>query len=214
MPISTAVITACMIVSSIFTIRAREQQTKPLLYFVKPLTTILIIVIAFLVGPSEWTPYFYWLLAGLVFCLLGDVFLMFSQEWFIAGLFGFLMGHIFYTLAFTTGIGFGFSLHFIGPLFLSGVLVFIALLPHLKGMRLPVLLYVVIICCMAWQAWERWQCIGGTRTLLAAVGTVIFIISDSILAMHRFRKPFPRAHAVGLSTYYLAQWLLALSAGQ
>lgn len=214
MTFSSIAIPLAAIVSATFTIRARERDTKSMLYFFKPLTTILIILMAYHMGPPEWTPYFYWLLAGLVFCLFGDIFLMFPDRMFMHALVAFLIGQVLYTLAFTSGIGFGFSLYFVVPLLLYGILIFIVLLPHLQGLRLPVLLYIIIICCMAWQAWERWQRVGGTRTFLAAVGAVIFMISDTVMAMNRFRKPFTRAHTMSLSAYYLAQWFIALSAGQ
>jgi len=46
------------------------------------------------------------------------------------------------------------------------------------------------------------------------MGAVLFIVSDSVLAWNRFRKKFQNAQTVILSTYYAAQWLIALSVGQ
>ena len=47
--------------------------------------------------------------------------------------------------------------------------------------------------------------------LLAFFGAVLFIISDSILALNRFREPFAVARVLNLSTYFAAQWLIAFS---
>ena len=55
---------------------------------------------------------------------------------------------------------------------------------------------------------------GSIATLLAAIGAVLFLISDGLLAINRFRKEYPYAHVLILSTYYGAQCLIALSVHQ
>jgi uncharacterized membrane protein YhhN len=45
-----------------------------------------------------------------------------------------------------------------------------------------------------------------------AIGAVTFMISDSVLAVNRFARPFAGAHAVVMVTYYAAQMLIARSA--
>ncbi|HIC51136.1 MAG TPA: lysoplasmalogenase, partial [Candidatus Marinimicrobia bacterium] len=42
-------------------------------------------------------------------------------------------------------------------------------------------------------------------------GAVLFLISDGLLAINRFMRPFRVAQAVILTTYFTAQWLIALS---
>jgi len=64
---------------------------------------------------------------------------------------------------------------------------------------------------MVWQAWERWNSIGGRYALSAAVGAVLFLASDSLLAWNKFRKPVKSAEVWKLSTYFLAQWMIAMS---
>ncbi|RME49244.1 MAG: lysoplasmalogenase, partial [Caldilineae bacterium] len=76
---------------------------------------------------------------------------------------------------------------------------------------LPVLVYVLVILVMAWQAWARWRNTGETAALLAFVGAVLFVISDTVLAFNRFQGEFAAARALNLSTYFAAQWLIALS---
>src|SRR5512133_1507069 len=67
----------------------------------KPLLSALFVAVA-LTGSRTETGYFGWVLAGLVFCMAGDVFLIFSsrQTLFLAGLVSFLTGHILYAAAF------------------------------------------------------------------------------------------------------------------
>src|SRR5947209_5719242 len=45
----------------------------------------------------------------------------------------------------------------------------------------------------------------------AFLGAVLFIISDSFLAVDRFKRHFRSAQLLILTTYFTAQWLIALS---
>ena len=47
---------------------------------------------------------------------------------------------------------------------------------------------------------------------LAAAGALLFMVSDSVLAVRQFRGPYPRAQALILSTYWLAIALVAAAA--
>jgi len=208
------ILTIGVVLSVLLTVRARERELRTQLYVFKPLTMAFILLVAIIVGRHHSSPYFYWILVGLIFCMIGDVLLMFPEEWFLCGLVSFLMAHVFYVFAFTSEVGFGFSLWLLLPFFIYGCLMCGLLIPHLGRMRLPVLLYVIVIVVMAWQAWERWFRIRQDTALFASMGAVLFIVSDSVLAWNRFRKKFQNAQTVILSTYYAAQWLIALSVGQ
>ena len=78
-------------------------------------------------------------------------------------------------------------------------------------MKISVLLYVSIIFAMAWRAWENYYLIGSTATLMIAIGTILFIISDTNIALNKFRKRYKSAEAIILSTYFASIWLLSLS---
>jgi uncharacterized membrane protein YhhN len=58
---------------------------------------------------------------------------------------------------------------------------------------------------MAWQGCERSLRIGQKGALLASLGAVPFVFSDSALAINRFRGQFNSARALSLSTYVAAQ---------
>jgi len=64
---------------------------------------------------------------------------------------------------------------------------------------------------MVGSAAERYIQVGSTSSLLGLCGAVLFLISDGILAVNRFLRPFRAAQAIILSTYFVAQWLIALS---
>ena len=61
--------------------------------------------------------------------------------------------------------------------------------------------YAVIISTMLFMGLLQ-------RSSLYALGAVIFVTSDFILAWHRFVEPVPYRNYLVLITYYLAQWLL------
>lgn len=49
------------------------------------------------------------------------------------------------------------------------------------------------------------------KEALAAVGAVLFVASDSMIAINRFQGHFRLAELLILVTYFTAQWLIALS---
>ncbi|MBW2402134.1 MAG: lysoplasmalogenase [Deltaproteobacteria bacterium] len=148
---------------------------------------------------------------GLIFSLAGDVFLMLPSDRFLPGLASFLVAHLLYIAAFSQIEGFQLSLSALAPFALASAALLRLLWPHLAGMQIPVLVYVVVIVTMGWQATAQWSSVGETWALLALVGAIFFTISDAALALNRFRAAFASAPATILSSYYLAQWLIALS---
>jgi len=206
-------LTLLAILSAALHIRAEYYDPRYHIYLFKPLTMVFILLIAVQAGKPDASLYKVAILAGLLFSLAGDVFLMLPSDRFVAGLVSFLFAHLFYIAAFTSGTGFGFSWRFL-PCAIYGILIFSILAPHLGKMKLPVLVYMVVILVMAWQAWERWSQTGQSAALLALLGAVLFLISNSALAVNRFRGGYKSAQALTLSTYFAAQWLIARSVGQ
>jgi uncharacterized membrane protein YhhN len=75
--------------------------------------------------------------------------------------------------------------------------------------------YVVMIALMAWTALGRGLAPGTPQPsgMEAALGAVLFMASDTILAFDRFVRPWRFAHAAVMCTYYPAQLLIAASVG-
>jgi len=210
----TLILTLFTVISALLHIRAEYRGPRKHVYIFKPLTTILILLNAVQLGWADSSLHKYAILAGLIFSLAGDVFLMLPSDRFIAGLVSFLTGHIFYIVAFTSGTGFSFSLLSLLPFAIYGAAMFSILAPHTGKMKLPVSAYIAVILVMAWQACARWGQTRGTGALLAFLGASLFVISDSVLALDRFRGKFKAARLLTLVTYFSAQWLIALSLGQ
>lgn len=195
-----------------------EYRGRPWhVYLLKPLTTWAIIIVAVLANPDiaqSGRPSFYqsMIIGGLIFSLAGDVFLMLPENRFIPGLFSFLLAHLFYIAAFTNLSGLqGSNAWFILPFIVLGLLTLSVIWQGIAALRIYVIAYMAVITLMGWQAFELWNRTRTTASLLAAVGALLFVISDSILAIDRFRWKFTLASACILSTYYLGQLLIAWS---
>lgn len=207
------ILTCLAAISAFIAIRAEYLNFPVYIYIFKPLATTSIFLIAFLSIGGYFSKYGVAILLGLLFSLGGDVFLMLPMDLFIAGLISFLIGHLFYIFAFTAGRQVKLSKTGL-PFLIFAILIYSLLFPNLEEMKLPVLAYVVVILIMGWQAFERWNFSKNTFTLLAFAGAVLFIFSDFILALNKFREPFIIARALNLSTYFIAQWMIALSVMQ
>ena len=141
---------------------------------------------------------------GLIFCAIGD----YTLQWFIVGLSFFLTGHIFYIVAFTRKQGKTPSMAK-GLLILFGATMAIWLFSTLWGrgetiLSFAVLAYIFVILTMGWTSFR-------TQNRLALFAALLFILSDSVLAINRFIVSVPASHELIMLTYYGAQLLFALS---
>lgn len=180
-------------------------------YIFKPLTTVLILLLA-LALPDAVSPLYRVLIAvGILFSLGGDIFLMLPRDAFVWGLLSFLIAHLFYIGAYVSRAGWQLNWLLLAPfiLYVAGLLYL--LLPQAGAMRIPVMLYALVLMTMGWQAAALWAVMRDIATLLAMVGALLFIASDSILALDKFRAPIPQRDLLIMSTYYGALLLIAWS---
>jgi uncharacterized membrane protein YhhN len=175
-------------------------------------------VITALVQPHPLSLYYHFLLIGLLFCLAGDVFLALPHErMFRLGLASFLVGHLFYIVAFftTAHVNAGTWWGTLVALIVSGW-IYLWLKPSLGKMKTPVLAYIVVITIMVSGASSL---LGDARLAWAGramvfAGACSFYISDIFVARDRFVKKEAVNRVIGLPLYYGGQFLLAFSAGQ
>jgi uncharacterized membrane protein YhhN len=193
---------------------AEKRENRALLVPSKGALSVLFVLTSVMVA-RVFSTYQALLLAGLAFCLAGDVFLALPQRtMFLLGLISFLIGHGFYVGAFLV-VGSA------GTWTLGGALVFCGLSagvyrwlsPHLGRMRGPVSVYILVITAMvacACSVFERASLPREARFLILA-GAVLFYVSDLFVARDRFLKKEFLNRLAGLPTYYCAQFLLAFS---
>lgn len=203
-------LTLAAALSGISHIRAEFTGTRRQVYLLKPLTTILILAVAFAL-PASNPVYRGLVVAGLIFSLAGDIFLMLPRDLFLPGMISFFVAHLLYIAAFTHVTGWASASLALALPALFGVAVGWLLWPKLGALRLPVLAYIAAILVMAWQAVGRWQTLATPAAASAALGALLFVASDTALAWDRFRRQFHLAPAVVLATYYTAQLLIAWS---
>lgn len=183
----------------------------------KTLTTVLVIVFAAQRGQPG-TAFTRALRAGLVLSLVGDVALLWPQQGFLPGLVAFLLAHLAYLVAFSRAVRFGARPQaFIAYAVLAAVMLTV-LWPGLPGgLRGPVVAYVLCLAAMAAQTATVWL-VARQRGVAtpdlrlarrAALGGLLFLSSDALLAFNRFHTPLPAAGLLILGTYWAAQWLIA-----
>ncbi len=200
--------------AALLTIRATYRGPRWLVYCCKPLATALILVLALAIDRGEDRSYTALLALGLACSLVGDICLMLPHDRFVAGLLSFLLAHLAYIAAFSRAdlvAWGGTALLSLMPLLAYGLAIFLPLRSRLGPLTVPVLGYMLIILLMAWRAIEYARQYPAPGSLATACGALLFLISDSALARNRFAQPFRAAQLLVLGTYFLAQWLIALS---
>lgn len=181
----------------------------------KPLTTLLVIAFAWPRGATQARQRRF-VRAGLVLSLLGDIALLWPTQGFLPGLVAFLLAHLAYIAAFCVPARLAAR-----PLVLVGYGVVAALiLSQLWGgvpatLRAPVVAYVLCLATMAAQAGVWWRVSAGRADAAlarhAAFGGLLFMLSDSLLAINKFAVPLPLSSLWILASYWLAQWCIASS---
>ena len=181
-------------------------------YISKLLTTMLILVPVLILIPESTGAYVPLIAGGLAFALLGDILLMLPESRFVLGIGSFAATHAFYLAAFISAAGLALINPSTIPLILFSVIMTRFLWSGLrKSLQIPVAAYIVLITVMTAQAIGAAIEQEGAGLAIAAAGTVLFLASDSMLAIDRFRVPFRAAQGLVLATYWLGQWLIALS---
>lgn len=147
---------------------------------------------------------------GLAFSTAGDVLLDLDPGLFAFGLGAFLLAHLTYIGLFARNRTPGIRLD---PGHLAAVLLIVALsatlsvwiVPSAGELAVPVVLYVCALATMVCAA-----ILARFRQPWVAVGAILFLISDALLAIHKFKMPVPQHDYLVWSTYYLGQCGIAL----
>jgi uncharacterized membrane protein YhhN len=173
----------------------------------KPLP-VLALALWVLRGPAR--PYRNRLAAGLGMSLAGDVLI----EWsFVAGLGAFLLAHVAYAAAFLGDTARPCLLRAVPvAAYAAGLTAF--LWPGLGDQRPAFVAYALAIGTMLWRAAARVGHRGAATTgeWAALGGAVLFALSDSLIALHRFHAPLPAASAPIMLLYWVGQLGIATSA--
>ena len=176
-----------------------SNQTE-LRFFTKPILLPVLILIYISGAKSEkieLTPFF---LAGLVLSFFGDLFLLFNWG-FLPGLGSFLLAHLFYIISFKKKLQKRISKFWPIILSLYASILLVILFPYLKEMKIPVIIYAVVIATMMYNALKTHN-----RNLI--IGALLFLISDTLLSVYLFLQPLMILNLLVMATYILAQLFL------
>jgi uncharacterized membrane protein YhhN len=134
---------------------------------------------------------------------------MLPRDMFMAGLVAALVEHLFYIAGFRART-FDMTLFVVAAL-IAVVSVAVFVPPIQRALRashprlvLPVYAYVAVFVIMVASA-------GGSGSLVALAGALLFFYSDAILAWNRFVRPVRYGRIVNIVPYHLGQILLAVS---
>lgn len=151
---------------------------------------------------------------ALLFSLLGDVLLLFiaeSPNYFLTGLIAFLIAHIMYVISFLKHRNKTLKpLGFVILLLAYGLGLFYLLKDGLNEMLVPVIIYMIVILSMATTAFLRRGSVSKRSYILVFFGALMFMISDSILALNKFYSPLAYANIYIMLTYAIAQFLIVI----
>lgn len=216
-----------MLLALVFALAAADwyavaRSNKTLEYIFKPATMVGVIALALSLTAEPhdvWQTR--WFLAGFVFSLAGDVFLMLpNPRLFVFGLGAFLAAHICYILGLNPTLPPPNAFVLLLPIALIAGAVVWRIIQSLRAANHtsligPVIAYGVAMALMVFSAWATlfradWQ---GLRVVYVIAGATLFFVSDGMLAWNRFVRPFGAARLGVIVTYHLAQILLALSVG-
>jgi uncharacterized membrane protein YhhN len=94
------------------------------------------------------------------------------------------------------------------PYLLSGILLFYILLPKTDELLIPVFIYGISLIGMAGIARLRQGRTASKSYYYVLIGTLLFLISDTLLALNKFVWDIPYAGMGIMSTYMAAQLLI------
>ena len=157
-----------------------------------------------------------YIIAGLFFSWLGDVFLLFEnrhQLFFILGLVCFLTTHILYIIYFLKIKSATVSLLKKQPLLpllvnAYGIALVWLLYPHLGDLKIPVMVYATVICTMLVCSLHVFLKVNPPANWYFLSGALLFVCSDSLLAINKFYQPFSYAGILIMLTYCAAQYFI------
>lgn len=166
-------------------------------------------------GQGRWV-----IILALILSWLGDVFLMLEDknpDFFIAGLSSFLLAHLTYIYFFwqirkQNTEPMPLNLFIIIGISIYAVALFFFLSPGLGALKTPVLVYAVTISTMLIMAIHSSSPATNNLAYWLIAGAVLFVCSDSLLAINKFYQPFATAGFLIMLTYALAQLLIITGA--
>ncbi|WP_029410713.1 lysoplasmalogenase [Treponema pedis] len=156
------------------------------------------------------------ILAALVLSFFGDWTLIFDLEKaiFALGMLFFLTAHLCYITFASIKLAGGFPLIAglcVAPVYILGLIyAYLRMRKAIKGMIKIIMFYSFILCIMSWLFIILAISSPSAATVLAAVGGILFVISDTMLCYRKFMGVIVKGRFFVMLTYILAQVLISI----
>lgn len=181
----------------------------------KPL--ILLSLIGYYMAVAEIRSYVF--IRALFFSWVGDVLLLFSSRaeiFFITGLIAFLISHVLFIQVYKQHRNSNIQNELLGtqkvryalPVILVSTGLIVILYNSLGPLKIPVMGYALVLCVMVLTALFRYGRTSSGSFWMVFVGALLFLSSDSLLAINKFLTPLTGAGPVIMLTYIGAQYLI------
>lgn len=153
----------------------------------------------------------YWYLLALLFSLFGDIFLLNKTNYFLLGIASFLMTQIMYSILIIKLLNKSSIKQKLIASF--PFIVFFSILISVLGSKLdeyfvPVIIYAVAISVFGILSLLNYQLNSTKSSRFLLVGAVLFIISDTMIALNKFQEPKLIYPVAIMITYIFAQYLI------
>lgn len=149
---------------------------------------------------------------ALVFSFLGDLALMQEEKmYFMLGLGAFLVTQALYTFIYfkSTFQKPEFRLMALLPILTFTIFLLAILVPTVPGdMQIPIVVYALVITAMACMARLRLGLTSNNSYQWVMMGSMLFVVSDSCIAIDKFFRPIPYDSVIIMGTYIIAQLLI------
>jgi uncharacterized membrane protein YhhN len=185
----------------------------------KPILIPALLIYFFLDGNANRERSAYPVILALFCSWAGDVLLLFDSRplFFLGGLSAFLVAHLFYIIFFyRAGRDEKLKPRILLILVVGAYYAILIsfLLPYLGEMRIPVLVYGIVISLMLLLALHLSRLENRSAGKFLMLGAILFVISDSTLAVNKFYKPFLGGGLIVMLTYAIAQYSIMQGASQ
>jgi len=167
----------------------------------------------------KWNSKTAFVLAAILFSFLGDSFLMYEEKneiYFMLGLGSFLLAHVSYAITYPKHrddnehdqLANVQIIRMAIPVLMGGTGLIVILYPALGELRIPVVVYALVLMFMVLQALFRYKRSSARSFVMVFAGAILFMISDSLLAVNKFLQPVMWGGFFIMSTYITAQFLI------
>lgn len=195
------------------------EQKPALRFFTKPLIIFGLIGYFYqITKPISSTLLARSILGALLFSLLGDILLLWDHL-FVYGIGAFLLAHVCYIIGFKVAqkapesvlnVNFVKTFFINLPIYFLAAFTFYLINPNLGVLKIPVIVYIIVIVSMLTTARERYGKCNPDSYWQVFIGACLFFISDGLIALDKFYQPIPDAGLLIMGSYAIAQLMIVM----